>query len=105
MLSWENLLNEFKILPRDVSTVPLSKTRNPLWFYVFVENNKLYVKNSINKLPSSKIDNKRLLSKGEYLDMLDIYKRRCKGEAVSREATQRTKSQVYWYGIFNELNL
>ncbi len=37
--------------------------------------------------------------------MLDLYMRRTKGEAISREATELTRNQVYWYGIFNDIIL
>ena len=39
---WEEILKSYTTNPRDVHTQPLAK-RTALWFYVYVEDGKLYV--------------------------------------------------------------
>lgn len=75
------------------------------WFYVWAEGNGLYVANSKSHTPSSKIQGRRRLNPSECDTLLDLYKRRCRGEAVSKQAIAATVNQVYWYGIFHALGL
>lgn len=101
MLMWNKIILEFQKNPRDVRTCP---TRgHGVWFYVWVEAGNLYVSRSKACTPSSKIKGKRWLNPSECEPMLELYKRRCRGESVSQEATALTRNQVYWYGIFYEM--
>ena len=100
---YRRIVSEFIRNPRDVCTVPI-KSENRKWFYVFVENNCLYVEAARISVPKSVVK-KRMLPETECNDILAIYHRRCAGEQVSAEAQACTRSQVYWYGIFAELGL
>ena len=100
--SYLDLLNEFKTNPRDVHTVPLGK-RSYKWFYVYVDNGALYVESAKDKLPRCSLK-KRMLYKKEFNEILSLYIKRKKSVPVSQEAMKCTQSQVYWYGIFNEMN-
>ena len=100
---YQLLIENFKHNPHDVHTVPFTK-RNYTWFYVFVENDKLYIEPAHNHAPKSAVK-RRPLHNSECNEMLSIYHRRLRGEQISAEARTRTYSQVYWYGIFAELNL
>ena len=99
---WRKILSEFQKNPRDVCTCP---TRGQgRWFYVWAEGGNLYAANSKTHTPSSKIKGARWLNPEECAPMLLLYERRCRGEAVSQEATALTRNQVYWYGIFRAMN-
>ena len=100
---YATIVENFQAAPRDIHTVPLKG--EPHWFYVYAENGNLYVEAARTHTPSSTIKGRRLLVSAECAMMMDIYQRRKKGEAVSKEATKATRCQVYWYGIFAELGL
>ena len=100
---YRKIIEEFSKFPRDIHTVPL-KSNKSLWFHVFVKDNTIHIEPSHNKTPSSKAK-PRKLPETECAKILEIYHRRAKGEAVSKEAQACTYSQVYWYGIFAEMNL
>lgn len=100
---WDRIVYEFQKNPRDVCTYP---TRGEgVWFHVWAEGRNLYVANSKTHMPSSKIKGMRCLDPDECTAMFNLYKRRCRGEAVSQEAIALTRNQVYWYGIFHAMDM
>ncbi|MCI9044551.1 MAG: hypothetical protein HFJ96_03970 [Peptococcaceae bacterium] len=101
---WQKIVEEFAANPHDVKTMPTNR-RASKWFYVYVEKNSLYVDKSPNVPPddSCKISQRRFLRPSELEDMWLFYQRRQDGENVFREATERCRNQVYWYGIFADL--
>lgn len=100
---YNKLVKEFIRNPRDIHTSPL--VRKPYnWFHVFVEKGKLYVEPAHHNYPKCTLKRRSLIEK-ECDKILEIYHRRLKGEKISKEAQDVTHSQVYWYGIFAELNL
>ena len=101
--TWETILSSYTKEPRDVKTVPLYK--EGIWFYVYAENNNIYIENAQNHENGSAIKKRRLLDKENFDTMLTLYYKRKKGEKVSKEAISTTHNQVYWYGIFSDLNL
>lgn len=103
MTDFERIINEFTKNPREIHTVPLNGQRNK-WFYVSVEDGVLFVDKATNKMPSCNLK-KRCLPSRECEKLLEIYHRRANGERVSKEATNTTRSQVYWYGVFSALEL
>lgn len=100
---YRRIVEEFKCSPRDIHTVPTNK-RPYKWFFVFAENNVLYIEGAHNNSPKSVVKRRQLHEK-ECNDILKIYHRRLNGENVSKEAQELTFSQVYWFGIFSALNL
>ena len=100
---YQQLLNEFSRNPRDVHTVPL-QNRKPLWYYVFVRNDRLYIEPAHIQTPKSSVKRRQLQEK-ECSHILNLYHRRLRGEQVSSDAQACTYSQVYWFGIFSALNL
>ena len=100
---YQKLVENFRNNPRDVHTVPFVN-KDFLWFHVFVINNHLYVEPAHDHSPKSSVKKTRLKEE-QCNKILEIYHRRLRGEQVSTEAQQCTYSQVYWYGIFAELNL
>ena len=103
-MNYRVLAEYFAHNPHEIPTAPLNR-RNPLWFYAYAENGVIYVESAKMHSPSSKISQRRPLNIKEYDTMLDLYHRRKAGEAVSVQAGQMTHNQVYWYGIFKELEL
>lgn len=101
--SWEDIISSYKNNPRDVKTVPLQGTG--IWFNVYVENENIYIDRAKNHSNSSIIRNRRSLEKEKIDVMLSLYYRRKKGEAVAQEAKDATQNQVYWYGIFADMDL
>ena len=100
--TWEEMLSSYINNPRDVKTIPLKK--EGVWFYVYVENNDIYVESARNHLAnSSSIKNRRKIEKEKVDIMLSLYNRRKKGEKVADEAKRNTQNQVYWYGIFADM--
>ena len=61
--------------------------------------------NSKEHTPSSTIKGRRRLKPDECETMLQLYKRRCRGESVSKETIAASVNQVYWYGIFHALGV
>ena len=102
-IEWRDIINSYLNNPRDVKTVPLD--REGKWFHVYADNDDLYIGIAADHSNTSNISQIRKLDKDKFEVMLDIYHRRMKGEQVSKEATNTTQNQVYWYGIFNDLNL
>lgn len=99
---WNEIIRSFSEKPRDIQTNPL-KEKNKLWFYVYVDNDDLFVDCAKKHQPSSKISVPRNLSSSKCNKMYSIYLRRKSGESVSQEATSTTLNQVYWYGVFAEM--
>lgn len=101
---WQRIIQEYTENPRDVRTMPINR-RAGKWFYVYVDKNSLYVEKSRAKLDgeSCQISQRRFLRPSELEDMWLYYLRRRDGENIFREATQRCRNQVYWYGIFADL--
>ena len=47
----------------------------------------------------------RALFEKELEDIYELYILRKQGHKVSKKAMEVTRNQVYWYGIFNDLNI
>lgn len=100
-ITWEEMIESYTNNPRDVKTTP---TRGEgIWFYVYVEDDNIYIENAKNHLDSSKIKTRRKIEKEKIDIMMSLYCRRKKGESVSGEATDITYNQVYWFGIFADM--
>ena len=89
--------------PRDVHTIPHNSS--PIWFHTGVENGQLFVEQAHSRTPSSTMVGRRFLPENEFYPVLSLYIRRKRGEHVSQEAQKATQNQVYWYGIFHDLDL
>lgn len=100
---WAGLLEALEENPQDIITVPLKKEGR--WFCAYAENGNLYVESSMIKKPSCVIKTRRKLNKKEFAPMAYIFRRRLSGAKVSKEASQITRNQVYWYGIFSRYKI
>ena len=101
-MTWQTVYESFLHDPRDVKTTPKTN-RTPLWFFVYAENGDLYIENAKNHSNSSKITQRRKLDKNNFAKMLELNDRRARGFSVSKEATSATVNQVYWFGIFHDI--
>lgn len=99
---WNEIIKEFTTNPRDIHTIPMTK-KEPIWFYIFVENGRLYVEGGKEHMPKSTAK-RREIKESELECMLEIYHRKLKGENVSNDATKNSRESSYWYGIFAEMN-
>lgn len=103
-MEYKDLVQSYATNPRNVHTVP--KTNAPQrWFFVSVSNAAVYVQSGTTAFVNCKIQGLRRLVPSEVEIMLSIYQRRKDNQPVSVEATKATRNQVYWYGIFSDLNL
>lgn len=101
---YQDLVCEYACRPRDVCTVPTTKVE-PKWFYVAVEDGALYIEPGRSHSNACHLKRRTRLSESQFETMLDLYHRRQNGEPVSQEAKANTFHQVYWYGIFADVNL
>ena len=101
-MTYADLVKSFKSNPRDVHTVPRFKAEY-IWFHVHVENGTLYATPAEAHKPSSVMKNPIMMPEDEFDAILDLYKRRLRGEPVSQAAKRVTRAQVYWYGVFAEM--
>lgn len=101
-MTYLDIVRDFQNNPRDIHTVPTTNT-DPRWFYTYVDDGVVYVAHAREHENSSKLSKPRRIEPKQFEAMLDLYQRRCAGEAVSQIAINITACQVYWYGIFAEL--
>ena len=97
------IMDSYSRGPRDVHTIPLQG--NKIWFYVCAENGELYISKARHHANSSQVRGQRRMDKQNCEAMLALYRRRKQGESVSMEASATTQNQVYWYGIFDDMDL
>lgn len=95
---WNKIINDLRSNPRDLQTLPTNNSRK-LWFFVYTDGEKIYVEQSKDNFPSSKISSRRVLDYATFEKMHPIYLRRKKGESVSSEASKISMNQSYWYPV------
>lgn len=100
---YQDLVESYSKEPRDVHTIPLN--REPIWFFTYVEKGFVYVRPSCINKPSSRMKVPRKLNPAEFKIMLKLYIRRKCGQRVSGDATKSSQNQVYWYGIFRDMEM
>lgn len=103
-MNYKELVENFAKNPRDVSTKPITN-RPGKWFYVYVKNEKIIVDVARQHEPKCSIRQPRTLSEKEIDDIYELYIKRIQGFAVSKQAASITMNQVYWYGIFNDMEV
>ena len=103
-MTYQEIAKVYSLNPRDVHTVPTTG-KEPVWFYVSTDRGTMFVESARTRTPSSRIAGRRMLNENEFEAILSVYQKRKRGISVSREASDITQNQVYWYGIFAEMNL
>lgn len=104
MIKYSDIINSFISNPRDICTKPMNR-RKGKWFYVYVEDGRVFADVARTNIPKCSISKPRVLSERELADIYTLYLQRKKGCAVSKEAAGITMNQVYWYGIFSDMGL
>jgi len=100
---YKKIIDNIKNNPRDLKTIPISRTGR--WFYTYVQNGNIYVDIAKNHKPSSQLKIIRKLNYNDFEKVYPIYLRRVNGEQISQEATAATRNQVYWYAIIENCYL
>ena len=102
MISYNDVVQNLSANPRDIVTNPLTK-RMEKWFYAYVDKGQIFVISAKEHFPKCSISTPRVLSEKEFDDIYELYLLRGKGHSVSKRAAEVTRNQVYWYGIFNDI--
>lgn len=107
MVSYDDLIASYTINPRDVQIVPNHTI--PIWFHVFVENNKIYVKSPNSyEVNRSGLTEKRPLLKSYFDNMLAAYPFYRNEENIPDQIAKQIKNlqtKSYWYGIFADMGV
>ncbi len=103
-MTYKEAALDYALNPRDVHTV-LKDGRIGHWFYAYTEDGIIYAAPAKNHNPSCHMRKPIKINENQFENMLDLFHRRLAGEHVSREAMEITRTQVYWYGIFNDLQI
>lgn len=83
----------------DIKTVP-SNNRSPLWYIAYIENGNLYVDNSINRVPSTKMTGRRIITKDDFLTVFQYYHRWANGETnLRQEVRAMSRNTAYIFGL------
>ncbi|MCL2469404.1 MAG: Swt1 family HEPN domain-containing protein [Alphaproteobacteria bacterium] len=101
---WNKIISTFSNANIELHTLP-QNSREPLWFFVYVDGNYVYVDKAKEHKPSSSLSKPRPLNYNEFEKMYPIYLRRKAGHSVSAEATAASQNQVYWYAIMDYCDL
>lgn len=104
MIRYLDLVNNLMKHPRDISTKPVTNKEGK-WFYAYAENGKVFVDVARKHTPTCSISKPRVLLEKEIEDIYELYIRRKQGHAVSKQAADVTRNQVYWYGIFSDMGI
>lgn len=82
--TWSRIISELKVAPIELKTVP-SNNKEPLWLNAYVENKVLYVQNSIDNKPSTKMSQRRKITKKDFDTVYSYYHRWASGERYFRQ--------------------
>ena len=96
MTIWNIIVESFSETPRDVLTYGRRK-----YFYVFVENDDVYIESGREHKNISNIKVRRKLDSQNFDEVYEKYK----SGAKPSEILNITYNSAYWFGIFRELNL
>lgn len=96
----QTIITSYKETPRDVVTTP---TRGkPVWFFVWVENNNLFVEPAHSHIHKSGVS-AHPLDKQNVDKIFELY---CKRGLLPRaDVAAVTHNSSYWFGIFDDLRL
>lgn len=99
--TWCSVINNLLKASTDVATVPSNK-REPLWFFAFIDNGNLYVENSGNCMPSTKLSQRRKITKSDFLTVYSYYHRWANGERhLRQEVRTLSRNTAYIFGLIN----
>ncbi|MBE6749404.1 MAG: hypothetical protein E7557_09295 [Ruminococcaceae bacterium] len=93
---WELIVNSYSENPRDVLT-----SGGKVYFYVYVEDGKVFLESGRNHANKSKITGRRQLDESNLTTIYNEYK----SGAKPSDLLNITFNSVYWFGIFKDLEL
>ena len=97
--TWSNIITQLKENDEEIRTVP-SNNREPLWFNAYVENENLYVQNSIRNNPSTKMSQRRKISKKDFDTVYPYYHRWANGERHLRQKVRTlSRNTAYIFAL------
>ncbi|NMB01805.1 MAG: hypothetical protein GX971_09910 [Firmicutes bacterium] len=98
---WDKIITILKEAPIEVETVPSNK-KVPLWFNADIEDGVLYVYNSIYHRPSTRMSQKRKISKSDFDTVYAYYHRWANGERHLRQVVSRlSMNTAYIFGLIS----
>lgn len=98
---WEKIIEILSVEPRDIVTVPSNK-RQPLWFKAYIEKDNVYVENSDNYSPSTKMSNRRIITKKDFLTVYEYYHKWANGERnLRQEVRLLSRNTAYIFGLIS----
>lgn len=96
---WDQIISQLKVTPTEVVTVP-SNNREPLWFNAYIENEDVYVQNSINYKPSTKMSERRKIFKNDFEVVYSYYHRWKNGERhLRQEVRTLSRNTAYIFAL------
>jgi len=97
--TWSKIIAQLKEASMEIATVP-SNNREPLWFHVCVENGNLYAENSISHKPSTKMSQRRKISKKDFETVFSYYHRWANGERYLRQEVRTlSRNTAYIFAL------
>lgn len=96
---WDKIARSLTNIPIEVATVP-SNNKEPLWFSAYIDDGVVYVDNSKTKKPSTKMSQRRKISKDDFLTVYAYYHRWASGERhLRQEVRTLSRNTAYIFGL------
>ncbi|MGL5328383.1 MAG: hypothetical protein ACRDD7_03875 [Peptostreptococcaceae bacterium] len=102
---WNNMVSSLNGLEREFPTNPKKVKKEPIWFLASSDGEKIYIDEARENSPSSRLKSKRILTYKDFEKIYPIHLRREDGESVSKEATEATRNQVYYFSLIKYLGM
>ncbi len=96
---WNKITMSLGTTPIEVATIP-SNNKEPLWFSAYMDNGVVYVDNSQEKKPSTKMSQRRKITKKDFITVYAYYHQWAKGERhLRQEVRMLSQNTAYIFGL------
>ena len=96
---WSNLI--IKLEPDHIEV----KTGTGLWVRAYIDSDKVYVDKAVVNLPSSRINNRRKISKNDFMLVCSYYDRWVSGNVgIRHEVSRLSRNTAYIFALIAYLN-
>ena len=99
---WDKIKSYLRNNKTEFHTVP-KDNRQPVWFSAVTEGDVVVIDKAVVNTPSSKLNYSRKLTFKDFQKIYPIYLKRESGQSVSKEATEATVNQVYFFSIIKHI--
>ena len=99
---WDKIKSYLRNNKTEFHTVP-KDNRQPVWFSAVTEGDVVVIDKAVVNTPSSKLKYSRKLTFKDFQKIYPIYLKRESGQSVSKEATEATVNQVYFFSIIKHI--